>query len=244
MSSDISTFTVLPLVFSTECTSSHDVYIKEHSVRAVSEDKPPGQTLFMLNVPPTATEVGLRNAFSSVGNIRRIIFEKNTKEEGDGFKRAYIVFNKRDHLVRALQLKSLKPMSTDNEPIETGLNLWVKNYNNSICDRDVLRKKVEQFMADFDSQEKKDKTEENVDDEGWTVVTKGGRKPGLSRKESLANKLNEKVQKGAKKKELKNFYTFQIRESKKEQIALMRKSFEKDKEKVALMKQGRKFKPY
>ncbi|CAG9837147.1 unnamed protein product [Diabrotica balteata] len=244
MSVITSGFKVLPLVFSTYSTSSHDVFIKEHSVRAISEDKPPGQTLFMLNVPPTATEEGLKNAFSSVGNIKRIIFESNTEEEGDGFKRAYIVFNKREQLIRALKLQTLNPMSTENEPVEIGLGLWIENYNKTICDPDVLREEVSAFMADFDSQDKKDKKEENVDDEGWTVVTKGGRKPGLSRKESLANKLNEKVQKGAKKKELKNFYTFQIRESKKEKIALLRKSYKEAKEKVRIMKQERKFKPY
>ena len=40
-----------------------------------------------------------------------------------------------------------------------------------------------------------------------------------------------------------NFYSFQIRESKKNKIVEMRKKFEEDKQKINRMKQERKFKP-
>lgn len=45
-------------------------------------------------------------------------------------------------------------------------------------------------------------------------------------------------------KELTNFYRFQIREQKQKKLFDLRKKFEEDREKVAVMKAGRKFKPF
>ncbi|KAG5886095.1 hypothetical protein JTB14_031696 [Gonioctena quinquepunctata] len=245
-SKTIQGFKVLPLQFSAESTSCHDILIKEHSIRTKDEKKPPGQTLFVLNIPPYATESGLKNAFSLSGKITRVILEESEENHlnKDGFKRGFIVFNKRDNLLKALTLETLRPMSPKERPVKVGLKKWIEEYNSSICDSEELQKQIDTFMAKYDKNENKTKKEEVVDDEGWTVVTKGGRKPGLSRKESVENKLNNKISKGSKKKELKNFYTFQIRESKMKNIATLRKNFEEAKNKVSLMKQARKFKPY
>lgn len=45
-------------------------------------------------------------------------------------------------------------------------------------------------------------------------------------------------------KELTNFYKFQIREQKQKKLFDLRKKFEEDREKVAIMKASRKFKPF
>lgn len=57
-------------------------------------------------------------------------------------------------------------------------------------------------------------TEGEADEDGWVTVTKKGRKPGFARKESVEQKVLEKEGKKKSKKQLLNFYTFQIRESK------------------------------
>ena len=44
--------------------------------------------------------------------------------------------------------------------------------------------------------------------------------------------------------ELQNFYRFQMREQKRNQLAELRKRFEEDKLQVAKMKEARKFKPF
>ncbi|XP_056639131.1 ribosomal RNA-processing protein 7 homolog A [Diorhabda sublineata] len=245
MSRNIQGFKVLPLLFSSKSTSCHEIFIKEHSVRIDDDSKPPGQTLFAINIPPIATVEGLKNAFSIVGKVRRVILENNKENTtNDGFRRAYIIFHKREQLLKVLKLEKLNPLSPDDKPVKIGLEQWIEDYNNSICDPNLLQQEINSFMKDFDSKESKAKAEEVVDDEGWTVVTKKGRKPGLSRKESVAKKLNHKLEKGAKKKELKNFYTFQIRESKMKNIATLRKNYEEAKKKVEMMKQARRFKPY
>ena len=64
----------------------------------------------------------------------------------------------------------------------------------------------------------KEKTVEEVDEEGWVIVT-GRKKRGESafaRKESTLNKLQNKLESSVRKKQLRNFYTFQIREAKRQ----------------------------
>jgi ribosomal RNA-processing protein 7 len=65
----------------------------------------------------------------------------------------------------------------------------------------------------------KEKTIEGaVDDEGWTTIT-GRKKRGqfaLARKESTIQKVQYKEEEKKHKKQLLNFYTFQIREAKKQ----------------------------
>ncbi|CAH1111498.1 unnamed protein product [Psylliodes chrysocephalus] len=244
-SESIQGFKIFPLMFSANCTSCHNVFIKEHTVRTHDEQKPSGLTLFVLNIPPYATEAGLKNAFSNVGKIKRIILEDTAEDQrGDGFKRAFIVFNNRESLLKALKLQKLNPISSDIRPVKVGLEKWIEEYNKGICNPEELQEEINTFMAKYDEGNQNQKEETLEDEEGWTLVTKTGRRPGLSRKESLENKLNDKSQKATKKKELKNFYTFQIRESKMKNIVDLRKKFEEAKQKVQLMKQARKFKPY
>jgi len=57
-------------------------------------------------------------------------------------------------------------------------------------------------------------------------------------------KAKLKNKKRNKEKELLHFYAYQVRESKKEYVAQLRQKFEEDKQKIALMKSARKFKPY
>lgn len=74
----------------------------------------------------------------------------------------------------------------------------------------VYDKKIEERIA-------KEKTTEE-DEEGWITVT-GGKKRGQfapSRKESTIGKVQQKEKQRKKKKQLLNFYTFQVRESKKQ----------------------------
>lgn len=239
---------MLPLRFSSSSTSCHNLFIKEHSIKNVEDNKPAGKTLFVLNVPPYATENSLKISFSKAGRVKSIIFQNdnNEKEINDGFKRAYIVFEKRESLLKVMKLDAINPLSTDTVLLKVGLEKWIEDYNSSICNPEELQKEIISYINSYDKEEEKKKAsdKEVVDDEGWTVVTKKGRNPGISRKESVEHKLNEKGQALSQKKQLKNFYTFQIRESKMEHIAALRKSFEEAKNKINVMKKARRFKPY
>ncbi|GBP69511.1 Ribosomal RNA-processing protein 7 homolog A [Eumeta japonica] len=124
----------------------------------------------------------------------------------------------------------------------------MQDYNNSVLTTKSLKQKVEEFMSIYDIEVKKadekEKELENEDNEGWVTVTKKGKMQGFARTEKMENKIMAKEEKGRKRKELKNFYTFQIRESKMKHIVALRNKFEEDKKKIAQIKQSRRFKPF
>lgn len=84
---------------------------------------------------------------------------------------------------------------------------------------------------------------QEVDEDGFMMM-----KPRKKRKRQGTAPVHSKGVKrsrsGAKNKELKNFYRFQMREEKRTKLAELRQKFEQDKEKIAQMKAARKFKPF
>ncbi|KAH8118793.1 ribosomal RNA-processing protein 7-domain-containing protein [Phellopilus nigrolimitatus] len=79
----ISGFTVLPAIYTKSAT--HILYGKAHvgSKKADSTSKvlPNGRTLFLVNVPPDATERELTLFFKPAGVVEKIVFDQNAAEE-------------------------------------------------------------------------------------------------------------------------------------------------------------------
>lgn len=79
------------------------------------------------------------------------------------------------------------------------------------------------------------------DEDGFIMVLNKKRK----RKGDLGDRKAEVDKRKKKKKyELKNFYTFQIKDAKMEQLERLRNKFEEDKARIARMKAARNFKPF
>ncbi|CAH0730088.1 unnamed protein product, partial [Brenthis ino] len=252
-------FKALELKVNENSVSPHTIYFKEHSVREHTDEKPSGRTLFIVNIPPYADEKGLRNAFSKAGTIISVIFsEKPSSEVYEDkfikelkkitFQVCYLVFSKVSELDKALKLTQLCPMNSNGHEIKVGMKKWIEEYNNSIEQSKVMKERIEKFMKDHDKKteikEKKEKELEQEDDEGWVTVTKRGKVQSFARNEKVENKIMAKEDRNKKRKELQNFYTFQIRESKMKHIVSLRQKFEEDKKKIAHIKQSRRFKPF
>jgi ribosomal RNA-processing protein 7 len=101
MTSAFSDFTPLPLAYSPEAT--HYLYIRAHNAKkpktkstptaptdigTVGEGSsidvlPPGRTLFVVNVPPDATERELSLLFKPCGTVERVVFPDDDEDEND-----------------------------------------------------------------------------------------------------------------------------------------------------------------
>lgn len=96
---------------------------------------------------------------------------------------------------------------------------WSKEYNDSVCDERAAKVEIEGYVALYDrSINERIAREKAADEDGWTTVT-GRKKRGQfapTRKESTIGKVLQKEEQRRKKKQLLNFYTFQIREAKKQ----------------------------
>lgn len=170
-----------------------------------------------------------------------------------GFKVAYIVFKLTKSLERALKLaKVMIQESDDGATAEhksilcTGIEKWTDEYLNSLIDEKGLDEEVNEYMRAFEEREQEEREmakKVEVDDDGWTVV-KRGKTGGFQQKESILKALEDKIEKGKEKKEFKNFYAFQIRQSKQKHIVSLRKKFAQDKLKIEAMKKARRFKPF
>lgn len=251
---------VLELRLNEDSEAPHTIYFKEHSVRDHTKDKPSGRTLFVVNIPPYADEQGIINAFSEAGKVLsvQISLKPNatdtkietfpSKKSQSAFRVGYVVFSKVIELDKALKLTELRPMNSEGYEIKLGMTKWIEEYNNSILLPKTLKERVEEFMKRFDDATKKaddkEKELEQEDDEGWVTVTKRGKVQSFARSEKVENKIMQKEEKNKKRKELKNFYTFQIRETKMKHVVALRQKFEEDKKKIAQIKQSRRFKPF
>ncbi|KAG5950136.1 hypothetical protein E4U53_005448 [Claviceps sorghi] len=119
----------------------------------------------------------------------------------------------------------------------------------SRVDKAATQKAVHAFFNAFNRKEKEavelaKRLRNEPDEDGFVMVTRGGRAAPASRSEADEAK-QRMLEKAAKKKsELTNFYRFQLREQrKKEQAALLRR-FQDDRRKVDAMREKRgQFKP-
>jgi ribosomal RNA-processing protein 7 len=76
-------FTSIPVAYS---SATHFIYARPHSgsKRATNRAVPDGRTLFLVNVPPDATERELVLLFKHCGTIERTVFDLDTTDPQDG----------------------------------------------------------------------------------------------------------------------------------------------------------------
>ncbi|XP_016111520.1 ribosomal RNA-processing protein 7 homolog A [Sinocyclocheilus grahami] len=140
------------------------------------------------------------------------------------FRVAYIVFKHASGVNAAKRHPENDPLivSTAERRVRTGIH--------SECEAERQSKEAEQ---------------QQEDEEGWVKVTKGSRSVKVRPHSETANERTlQKEKKKKERKELLNFYTWQHRNTQKEHIAELRKKFEEDKQRIAVLRAERKFRPY
>ncbi|KAM8724374.1 ribosomal RNA-processing protein 7 homolog A [Acanthopagrus schlegelii] len=263
-------FAVLSLQFGSDSVAQHQLYVKEHKVRAEkSSRRPLDRTLFVLNIPPYCPEGVVKELFSQFGSVQSVELRDHPgsfQESGpklsrffkpaakQGFKVGYIVFHNSSTIKAAKSHPHDVPLvvSTEQRPVRTGVQKWIQAYTESFIQPDKLQQMVDSFMENYDKRkeeeaerQKKEAEQQQEDEEGWVKVTRGPKGTKARPHSEAANKkaLQKEIRK-KKRKELLNFYTWQHRNTQKEHIAELRKKFEEDKQRIALLRAQRKFKPY
>ena len=135
----------------------------------------------------------------------------------------------------------------------TGVRKWKRAHNNAIIpdsDIDDLKTSIEEFVREVDEkrEEAKNKAEEEAepDDDGWVTISRKSKKKstlGAGRSEKVKARLKAREAKKRKNRELRNFYKFQLKETKLKKLSDLREKFEADKERQRKMIADRKFKP-
>lgn len=309
----LSGFTVIPIAYP---SSSHFIYARAH---ATSKSKvlepnnvlPEGRTLFLVNVPPDATERELIHLFKHCGTVERVLFDLNSAdalaehafdsdeemaeaaEKPDTEARprkkrklqtseptppeviplpspsirklhktgscAHLIFLDSSSLAKALlPPTSPKPWPSSEEP--RGLSHYMAKYDNERPPLDAIKSHADSFMERFEFDLSKSKQEAKyrkgeaiVDEDGFTLVTRGGAYGQTlgggvgvaSKKFMLTGQTGSKRKKGEKKEKEKDmFYAFQRAEKQRKALLDLKKNFKADKERVEKLKESRRFKPY
>ncbi|XP_063079920.1 ribosomal RNA-processing protein 7 homolog A [Engraulis encrasicolus] len=263
-------FTVIDIQFTQNSPAAHQLLVKEHKVRVEkTASRPLDRTLFVLNIPPYCTEEIITRLFSRFGDIESVELKDKpsnpepaepklskhfTPKQKQGFSVGYIVYKKPSGVTTAKAHPQDVPLivSTEENPVKTGLQKWIHQYSRSLVSPDTLQQAVDSFMNDYDQRKeeeaerkKKEAEEQEEDEEGWVKVTKGAKgTKARPHSEAADKRALEKEGKKTKRKELINFYSWQHRQSQRDHIAELRKKFEEDKQKIALLRAQRKFRPY
>jgi ribosomal RNA-processing protein 7 len=215
----------------------HVLYVKPNESKQF--DLPKGKTLFMLNIPMDATEDTIRYLFRNQGIIERIKFS-NQKHPGCA---CHVVFADAESITSVLEMETGEWQSGTQ-----GTEKYLGEI--SAPDIDSLKEKVDEAMELFENQEMEKKMQERnrnlIDDDGFILVTKSKRKSHVDGSGTAIHAISKDDAEKPKPKEkgLVDFYRFQMREKKRNELAELRKKFEQDKKKIVLMKQQRRFKPF
>ncbi|KAH9927077.1 ribosomal RNA-processing protein 7-domain-containing protein [Epithele typhae] len=177
---------------------------------------------------------------------------------------AFVVFLDASSLARALTPPPKPPAWPTDAAAPRGLEHFTALYRAARPPLDVVRAHADSWVAAFEHAQaaarqggKYRMGEAVVDEDGFTLVTRGGAYGktlgggvGVASKRFVAGVASDgdgDGKRGRRKKEKKEkeaFYAFQIHEKKRKDIIDLKRKFEEDKEKIEKLKQSRKFKPY
>jgi len=135
-----------------------------------------------------------------------------------------------------------------------GIPKWIKEYRDRFSiDLKELEQNSQKFLT-LNNLKSNEQSETNNhlnvnddEDDGWTVVSRSLKKTRqrmIPSTDKALNRLRAKHKYSNQKKELVNFYKFQMTDKKIDQLEQLKMKFELDKQRIAQMRQQRKFKPF
>ncbi|RLN49031.1 hypothetical protein BBJ29_007661 [Phytophthora kernoviae] len=233
------------------------IYAKQHdpkpTVDSVNGESAlaSGRTAYIVNLPSNASEEWLRACFEPLGTIQHVVpgsgglyneddEDAQVSSEFLSARTAHIVFKGQEALDKMLQVDALETPA----PGKTcGLQAYAAKYRRNRPGLAAVKAIADRFMATFDEEEaddlrRREDLKNQVDDDGFQTVV-NTKKRGIVSQEDTISKPAKK-QKG---KELDNFYRFQTREKKRDQLKTLRERFEEDRQLVEKMKKANKFRP-
>lgn len=251
-------FTVVPVALNDDKKSPiyHVIYLKKNEARQRDEDDDMDtaeRTIYAVNLPVSTT---LEHIKALCQDISGAIVEAFIPEAGN---RGQIILVDKASCVRLIS-KAKKLHKLEKEPLQwpqiassSGYQKYLEQGLDMFPDPQDLIDEVNNFMKAYNEAEERERMsrkskEGYVDEDGFTLVTgdsRGGSKASIAaRAAETQERLKKELEKRNKKREMPDFYRFQIREKKKRATNDLLKKFNEDKAKIMEMREKNKFKPY
>lgn len=225
------------------------------------------RTIFVTNIGYDYTEKDISQILSSYGKVEEVRLgtienEKDKLVEHMGYSSfsevkpnsfvekgsAHVLFED-EKILKQIFKKPKNEIEFKPEKKKKGLEKYLEIYQSQKLDLNKDKILLNKWMKRYD---KKVKEEEDMiealegqpDKDGFIKVLpkKGKKRQAILTEEDLKQRASKKVKK-TPTVEIP-LYSFQQMEKKKGKIELLREQFQKDKEKIKMMKQQRKFKPF
>ncbi|XP_049396585.1 uncharacterized protein LOC125860632 isoform X1 [Solanum stenotomum] len=149
--------------------------------------------------------------------------------------------------------EEIDELSSGDEDCSKGMRKWVLDYYQSRPGLKVLQERIDEFITSYEAKKEQERKEKEAlaAEDGWTVVVHHkGRKKTTDSETGIAvgsvsqAAVMDNMDKKKKKDVGLDFYRFQKREAKRNEIMVLQSKFEQDKKRIQQLRAARKFRPY
>ncbi|KAI7841347.1 hypothetical protein COHA_004965 [Chlorella ohadii] len=232
------------------------LYIRPHS--SPEDGLPKDRAVFVAGIPQQLQGTALVDLFTRFGEIERAALHGSRVSA----VLLYAAAAGRDKLMRATGKRRAVELQLPEPPEPHGLKAWVEEHRalkpgNAELQASgaaaALRAALDEWMAEWEAEDaaRRAAALKANEEEGWTVVQRHkGRKKNASASgvtvagvagAAAAAQLAEKAKKDHTHAD---FYRFQQREKRRNELLDLRERFEADKKRLADLRSARKWKPY
>ena len=243
MSDPNTSYSVLPIKLHPDSKTVRYLYLKPHSGQA---ELPQGRAVFVAGLPAELHDDAILELFSLFGQVERAAVH------GSRVSAVVLYSSKqgRDGVLKAATKGKTIRLDVQPPVGAHGLKAWVVAHKAEKPGNNELQQQLDDWMEEFEAEEERRKTEARaaMEEDGWTVVQRHkGRKKNTSESGVTVGAVAAAaaVARAAKKRpaEYTNFYRFQQRDKRRNELLELRERFEEDKRRLAELKAVRRFKP-
>ncbi|GLC33919.1 hypothetical protein PLESTB_000817900 [Pleodorina starrii] len=223
-----------------------------------------GAALFVSGLPFGADEQTLSELFESFGAVSQAVLHPLKRSgivvfRSDAGRTAALRFAAKGQVLEYDGGAVRHEDAEDGDAAEApaGVKAWVHEFKAARPGNDVLQRQIDDWMDEFDAEQERKARERQaaMGEDGWTVVVRAkGRK--RTREEDGVKVMTGGVAVNAaaaaaaaaakddKAGGLGDFYRFQRRERRRNELVELRQRFEDDRRRLAQLKAARNFKPF
>jgi hypothetical protein len=247
MSEPSTSYLVLPIKLHPKSSLVRHLYLKPQSAQG---NLPQGRAVFVAGLPADLHEGSLLELFSKFGEVERAAVHGSRLS-------AVILYSSKQGRDAALKAATKgKTIRLDKSSVGSttsgaqGLKAWVNAHKAQKPGNVELQRQLDEWMEDYEAEEERRKMSAMaaMEEDGWTVVQRHkGRKKNTSESGVTVGAVAAAAAtaRAAKKRPVEHtdFYRFQQREKRRNDLLDLRERFEMDKQRLAELKAVRKFKP-
>jgi hypothetical protein len=247
MSEPSTSYLVLPISLHPKSKLVRHLYLKPQSGQG---NVPQGRAVFVAGLPAELHEGALLELFSKFGEVERAAVHGSRLS-------AVVLYSSKQGRDAALKAatkgKTIRldvASSNNNSSSAQGLKAWVNAHKAQKPGNSELQRQLDEWMEDYEAEEERRKAAAMaaMEEDGWTVVQRHKGRKKNTRESGVtvgAVAAAAATARAAKKRPVEHtdFYRFQQREKRRNDLLELRERFEEDKRRLAELKAVRKFKP-